>query len=80
MVDIKKRAKLLKSVAELKEADYSKEPDLEAIYKRLLKGREQFEEVLDKNIKAVMQISSLDLMMLKQQKFFLEQIPNHLMR
>ncbi len=63
MVDIKKRAKLLKSVAELKEADYSKEPDLEAIYKRLLKGREQFEEVLDKNIKAVMQISSLDLMM-----------------
>lgn len=63
MADIKKRAKLLKSMAELKEADYSKEPDLEAIYKRLLNGRTQFGEVLEKNIKAVMQISSLDLMM-----------------
>lgn len=56
-----KKSLLVKSVAELQEADYSGEPELRAIYQRLLKGREQFEEVLDKDIKAVMQISSLDL-------------------
>ena len=54
---------LMKSISELKEADYSREPELSKIYKRLLQGRKQFAEVFDKNIKAVMQISSLDLTM-----------------
>ncbi len=59
----KKKAVLMKAVSELKETDYSKMPELESIYRRLSSGREQFAEVLDKNIKAVMQISSLDLTM-----------------
>ena len=63
---VMKKADLLDSVAELKEADYSKNPKLGDIYKRLLRGREQFEVVMDKDITAVMQISSLDLI-LKQQ-------------
>lgn len=63
---MKKKSNLLSSMAELKEADYSKQPEVEAIYHRLLKGREQFEAVMDKDISAVMEISSLDLI-LKQQ-------------
>lgn len=59
----KKKAVLMKAVSELKSEDYSKMPELEGIYKRLANGRKQFAEVLDKNIKAVMQISSLDLTM-----------------
>ena len=59
----KKKAVLMKAVSELKAEDYSKMPELEGIYKRLASGRKQFAEVLDKNIKAVMQISSLDLTM-----------------
>ena len=54
---------LMKAISELKDADYSHEPELSGIYKRLLQGRKQFAEVFDKNIKAVMQISSLDLTM-----------------
>lgn len=54
---------LMKAISELKDADYSREPELSGIYKRLLRGRKQFAEVFDKNIKAVMQISSLDLTM-----------------
>ncbi len=53
--------KLIKSVAELKEANYSGSPELKDIYQRLASGREQFAEILEKNIRAVMQISSLDL-------------------
>lgn len=53
----------MQAVAELKEADYSKMPELNKIYQRLVKARKQFAEVFDKNIKAVMQISSLDLML-----------------
>ena len=53
--------KLIKSVAELKEANYSGSPELREIYQRLASGREQFAEILEKNIRAVMQISSLDL-------------------
>ena len=45
----------MKAVSELKEADYSRVPELESIYRRLSSGREQFAGVLDKNIKAVMQ-------------------------
>ena len=59
----KRKAVLMKAVSELKEADYSKVPELDSIYKRLSTGRKQFAEVLDKNIKAVMLISSLDLTM-----------------
>ncbi len=58
-----KKAVLMKAVSELKETDYSKEPELNRIYQRLANGRRQFAEILEKNIKAVMQISSLDLTM-----------------
>ncbi len=58
-----KKTALMQAVAELKEADYSKMPELNKIYQRLVKARKQFAEVFDKNIKAVMQISSLDLML-----------------
>lgn len=61
-----KKSSLTKAVSELKASDYSKDPELEGIYKRLLNGRKQFAEVFEKNIKAVMQISSLDLTMQHQ--------------
>ena len=61
MAFIKKQPDIVDSLAELKEADYSKNPKLGDIYKRLIKGRKQFENVMDKDISAVMQISSLDL-------------------
>ena len=47
----------------MKEADYTRDPDLQDIYERLKSGRQQFGEIFEKNIKAVMQISSLDLTM-----------------
>ena len=63
----KKRKKvLMRAISELKEADYSKEPDLNGIYNRFSNGRQQFATVFEKNIKAVMQISSLDLTMQHQ--------------
>ena len=55
------KTKLLKAVGDLREADYSKEPALSDIYKRLSNGRQELAEVMNKNIRAVMQISSLDL-------------------
>lgn len=61
-----KKNVLMKAVSQLQEADYSREPELKNIYSRLSKGRKQFAEVFDKNIKAVMQISSLDLTMQHQ--------------
>ncbi|MDE7358174.1 MAG: CZB domain-containing protein [Lachnospiraceae bacterium] len=57
----KKNVTLMRAVSQLKEGDYSKEPELDGIYRRLLKGRKEFAEVFEKNINAVMQISSLDL-------------------
>ena len=66
MVSKGKKYVLMKAVSELKAADYSKEPELNKIYQRLSKGRKQFAELFDKNIKAVMQISSLDLTMQHQ--------------
>ena len=60
------KVKLMKAVSQLKETDYSAEPELKDIYQRLLKGRKEFAEIFDKNIKAVMQISSLDLTMQHQ--------------
>lgn len=61
-----KKVVLMKAVSQLQEADYSREPELNNIYCRLSNGRKQFAEILDKNIKAVMQISSLDLTMQHQ--------------
>ena len=60
---IRKKSDLVKSFSELKEADYSKEPELKEMYQRLQNGRGQLAKVFDENIKAVMQISSLDLTM-----------------
>lgn len=57
----RKKAVLMRAVSELKAVDYSAEPELNSIYQRLLKGRKQFAQIFDKNIQAVMQISSLDL-------------------
>lgn len=58
-----KKEPLIKALSELKEADYSTDPEINAIYLRLLNGRKQFAELFDKNIKSIMQISSLDLVM-----------------
>lgn len=57
----RKTSKLIKSVSQLQHADYTKEPGLDDLYQRLLKNRKKFEEVLEKDLQAVMQISSLDL-------------------
>ena len=56
-----KKANLINSISELKDVNYSSNPELDAVYQRLLKGREQFEDAMSKNLHAVMQISSLDL-------------------
>ena len=66
MAIMKRKPGLVQAVSELKETDYSKEPELKAIYRRLSDGRRQFAEVFEKNINAVMQISSLDLVMQHQ--------------
>lgn len=58
-----KDVSLVRAISNLKNADYSKNPELQKIYQRLSNGRKQFAEIFDKNIKAVMQISSLDLTM-----------------
>ena len=59
----KKTTKLLQAVSELKETDYSQKPEVNRIYQRLVNGRHQFAEIFEKNTKAVMEISSLDLTM-----------------
>ena len=57
-----KKESLLLSISELEEADYGKKSaELEQIYRRLLAGRTQFEEVMENILDSVMQISSLDL-------------------
>ena len=56
-----KNNQLINAVAELKDVDYSKNPKLGDIYKRLLKSKKQIESVMNKDIQAIMQISSLDL-------------------
>ena len=61
-----KKALLMRAVSELKENDYSKDPELNNIYQRLSVGRTRFAKIFEKNIKAVMQISSLDLTMQHQ--------------
>jgi len=57
----KKKSNLVSSISTMQEVDYAKNPELEAIYKRLVEGRDQFGAVMDRNIHAVMEISSLDL-------------------
>lgn len=66
------KAALIKAVSELRETDYTKDPDLQDIYQRLQNGRKQFGEIFDKNIKAVMQISSLDLTLQHQTEKIIE--------
>lgn len=63
---IGKKFSAVDSVANLEEGNYTMHPKLGSIYKRLVKGREQFERVMSKNIAAVMQISSLDLILQQQ--------------
>lgn len=60
---IKRKSDLIKAMAQLQETDYSKSPEIDDVYKRLIKGRRQVEDVMQKNIDAVMKISSLDLAM-----------------
>lgn len=69
---IKKKSELMRAVSELQEVDYSKEPELQNMYQRLQSGRKQLASVFDKNIKAVMQISSLDLTMQYQTEKILD--------
>lgn len=66
------KAELIKSVSHMQETDYSKNPELGAIYQRLIKGRSQFEESFEKDIKAVMQISSLDLTLKQHTEHMIE--------
>lgn len=57
-----KKKSLLLSMSELEEADYGKKSvELEQMYRRLLIGRTQFEEVMANLLDSLMQISSLDL-------------------
>lgn len=57
-----KKKSLLLSMSELEEADYGKKSvELEQMYRRLLTGRTQFEEVMANLLDSLMQISSLDL-------------------
>ena len=49
---------LISAVSELKDVDYSKNPKIGDIYARLLKSKKQVETVMNKDIQAVMQISS----------------------
>lgn len=57
----RKKSDLVLSVAQLQDADYSKQPALGDIYNRIASGRVQFEEAFSNDIQAVMEISSLEL-------------------
>lgn len=59
----KSEMNLVQAMAGMQPADYSKIPELGAVYQRLLNGREGFKDILDKDLKGVMQISSLDLVL-----------------
>lgn len=61
-----KKDTLIDAVAELESADYSKQPKLGDIYKRLINCRKQFQVAMDKDITAVMQMSSIDLILKTQ--------------
>ena len=57
----KKKNDLIQSVSALQDADYSRDPALGEIYRRISNGRVQFEEAFSNDIQAVMEISSLEL-------------------
>ncbi len=59
----KNKSQLAQALAQLQPADYSKEPELGEVYQRILKSRSEFKNVLEKDMKAVMQISALSLVM-----------------
>lgn len=63
---------LVQAVAQMKDVDYSKDPALGEIYRRLIDNRKEFEGVLDRNMKALMQISSLDLALEQHTKRMVE--------
>ena len=48
-----KKTNLINSISQLQEANYSSNPELDAMYTRLLNGREQFEEALAKNFSGI---------------------------
>lgn len=72
MERIRKKWDLVDSMARLEDANYAKQPKLGNIYERLLQNRVQFERVMSKNISAVMQISSLDLILTQQTENMVE--------
>lgn len=58
----KKYTNYVKSIAELQNLDYTKaSPELQNVFDRLQKGRKQIGDVFFKDLKAAMQISSVDL-------------------
>ena len=57
----KKRQELVMAVSRLQAADFSKEPELGEIYRRVSNGRVGFIDVFERDLNAVMAISSLDL-------------------
>lgn len=73
---VRKKEDLVHSVSELKQVDYSGNPELDGIYKRLINGREEFESAYDKTLDAVMQISSLDLVLTRSTDMLLEAAEN----
>ena len=46
----KKIIALIKSLSELKEANYTAEPEVNSIYKRLVKAKQQFSEIDRKSV------------------------------
>ena len=67
-----KKTDLIRAVSQMKSVNYSGNPELDGIYKRLIKGREDFESTYDKTLDAVMQISSLDLVLTRSTDVLLE--------
>lgn len=64
---------ILTSVSMMKDADYAKTSQVLAdMYGRLVKGKKQFEDVMQKNMNAVMQISALDISLQHYLKQMLE--------
>ena len=57
------KSDLIHSISQLENIDYSANPEIGNIYKRLTKGRDQFETAMSKSIQSLMQISSLDLVL-----------------
>ena len=68
MIFGKNKTDLVQSVAALEKADYSKQPALGDIYKRISDGRVQFEAAFSNDIQAVMEISSLELSLKHHEK------------